>query len=92
MLAWKVTGRTLYYYTTKTWTYIYIYVYKLSKLHTHSNVCQLDVFQIDILWVVMPCSNVAGTNILEVHAASIFKVKMEAAWTSERPQLKISLP
>jgi hypothetical protein len=39
--------------------------------------------QVDVFWVVMPCSVVAGyQHFMEVHAASIFIVT-EAAWTPE---------
>jgi hypothetical protein len=34
--------------------------------------------QVVFFWFVTPCSDVVGC-----HAASIFRVKMEAAWTSE---------
>jgi len=32
-----------------------------------------------VFWVVMPCTNVSDTGVLENLAASIFRVKMEAA-------------
>jgi hypothetical protein len=38
--------------------------------------------QVDIFWVLTPCCVVVGYQpFREVHAASIFRVKMEAAWT-----------
>jgi hypothetical protein len=30
------------------------------------------MFQVEVSWVVTPCSVVVGTNVSEVHAASIF--------------------
>jgi hypothetical protein len=35
-----------------------------------------ELFQGEVFWIVTPC-------ISELHAASIFTLKMEAAWTSE---------
>jgi hypothetical protein len=35
------------------------------------------MFQVEIFWVVMPCS-----VVVIYHAASIFRVKLEVAWTS----------
>jgi len=34
-----------------------------------------------VCWVVLPCSAVVGYQHSEVHAASIFTLNMEAAWT-----------
>jgi hypothetical protein len=39
--------------------------------------------QMEVFWVVMPCSIVVGTIISEIHAASIYEMKMEAEWTFE---------
>jgi hypothetical protein len=33
------------------------------------------MFQVEVFWVVKPCSAVVDTNVSEVHAASIFRVK-----------------
>jgi hypothetical protein len=50
----------------------------LTDLHRVTvGMCTLNL-QIQVFWVVTPCSVVLGC-----HAASIFTLKMEATWTSE---------
>jgi hypothetical protein len=38
-----------------------------------------SMFQVKVFWAVMPCSVVVGYQHFWVHAAAIFRVKMEAA-------------
>jgi len=33
-------------------------------------------FQVEVFWVVTPCSVVVDTSVSEVHAASIFRVEL----------------
>jgi hypothetical protein len=53
----------------------------------HVNITSLANFeaftamlQVEVVWVVTPCSVVVGYQRSEVHAASIFTLKVEAAW------------
>jgi hypothetical protein len=41
------------------------------------------LLKVEVLWAVTPCGVVERHQIWEVHAASNFTLKMEAAWTSE---------
>jgi hypothetical protein len=41
------------------------------------------MFQVEVFWVVTPCSVVAGYHHFKVHtAASIFTPKMDAGWST----------
>jgi hypothetical protein len=42
------------------------------------------LFQVEIFWVVTPCSFVVGYHVSGNHATSIFTLNMDAAWISER--------
>jgi hypothetical protein len=40
------------------------------------------MFQVEVFWTETPCSVVAGYNVSEVHAASIFRVKRSRPTTT----------
>jgi len=41
------------------------------------------IFQVEVFWVVTPCSVVVDVTLPEINVTSFFTLKMEATWTSE---------